>query len=116
MDLAVSVYDLINYINDLRDDLFVVVTFHEQSYLDEDGVRTRRILTNGSKLGKIQLETKIPIVLFAVVEGQDGDNKYLFETRPNNSTAKTYYGLFEEFKIDNDINLVINKIREFENG
>jgi hypothetical protein len=31
------------------------------------------------------------------------DGKYVFETKANNSTAKTYAGAFEEPTIDNDI-------------
>jgi hypothetical protein len=43
------------------------------------------------------------------------DSQYIFETQANNSTAKSYMGLFEE-EIPNDLNTVISAIRKFERG
>ena len=116
MDLAASIYNLINYCNkELRDDLIIVLMFHEESFYDEDKIRTTRILTNGRKLEKIKLETKLPILLRSVCLGEDGDNTFYFETQRNKSNAKSLMGLFEDFRIPNDLKYVVDKVVEYEN-
>jgi hypothetical protein len=114
MDLAASIYNLINLSNkDLRENLIVIMMFHEETFLDDDGVRTTRILTNGRKLEKIKLESKLPIVLRSMSTGEDGNNEYWFETKKSKSNTKTPIGLFEEFRIPNDLNMVIQAVRQF---
>jgi hypothetical protein len=68
--------------------------------------------TSGKKLDKICVESKFTTVLLAKVE----NGTYLFETHANHSTAKTPMGLFEEKTIPNDIVMVIEKLREYEEG
>ena len=89
--------------------------FHQVEIRDENsGVIERRILTNGRMLEKIQLETKLPIVLFSVVEGSGGNNQYYFETQSNNSTGKSPSKMFDSFKINNNLQTVINAVRNYE--
>jgi hypothetical protein len=115
-DLASAVYDMIQEANKAdRGDFVVFMLFHEESFMDDDGVRTTRILTNGKKLNKIQLETKITTVLWAKVSGEDGKNTHWFETKQNNNTAKSPDGMFDEFKIDNDLEFVRKKVVEYNN-
>ena len=112
MDLAVSVYGIIDYALTMRNDLTVVFVCHSQTIRDDSGFMFTSIKTNGQKLSKIGLETKLPIVLHAkCVDGQ-----YLFETQANFSTAKSPMGLFSEKTIPNDISAVIKAIEEYENG
>lgn len=112
LDLAVSVYGIIDYALTMRDDITVIFVCHSQTVRDDSGYMFTSIKTNGQKLSKIGLETKFPIVLYAkCVDGQ-----YLFETQANFSTAKTPMGLFEEKTIPNDIEAVIKAIEEYENG
>lgn len=112
MDLAVSVYGIIDYALTMRNDLTVVFVCHSQTVRDDSGFMFTSIKTNGQKLSKIGLETKFPIVLYAkCIDGQ-----YLFETQANFSTAKTPMGLFEEKTIPNDIALVVSALEEYENG
>ena len=112
MDLAVSVYGIIDYALTMRNDLTVVFVCHSQTIRDDSGFMFTSIKTNGQKLSKIGLETKFPIVLHAkCVDGQ-----YLFETQANFSTAKSPMGLFSEKTIPNDIAAVIKAIEEYENG
>lgn len=112
MDLAVSVYGIIDYALTMRDDLTVVFVCHSQTVRDDSGFMFTSIKTNGQKLSKIGLETKLPIVLHAkCVDGQ-----YLFETQANFSTAKSPMGLFNEKTTPNDIAAVIKAIEEYENG
>ena len=113
-DLAKDIYELITVANGLRDNLVIYLLGHVTLYTDVDGNESKCLVTNGRKLEKIKLETKLPVVLFGSVErGVNGNNKYYFETQSNRSTAKTPLGMFDEFKIPNSLKLVDNKVREY---
>ena len=105
MDLAQSVFNIVDYSNKMRDDLFVILMAHSQT--SDDGFTC--MLTNGRKLNKICLESKMTTVLIA----KEIDGKYVFETRAHNSTAKTPMGAFDEDMIENDIVPVIKVLEEF---
>lgn len=109
LDLAVAIYDIVDYALTMRDDLTVVFVAHTQTDHDENGYMFTRIKTSGKKLDKITLESKFPVVLLAKVI----DGKHVFETRANFSTAKTPMGAFEEQYIDNDIAEVLKALAEF---
>lgn len=109
VDLACAIYDIIDYSLTMRDDLTVIFVAHTQTDLDDSGYKFTRIKTNGKKLDKITLESKFPVVLLARVI----DGKHVFETRANNSTAKTPMGAFESDYIDNDISEVLKVLKEF---
>lgn len=114
-DLAVGIYELIKICNGLRDDLIVVLMFHSADYRDENtGQIERRILTNGRKLEKIQLETKLPIVLYTRVEGKGDEAKFYFETKTCDSTGKSPEGMFESFLIENCLQKVVQAVRAYE--
>lgn len=112
MDLAVSVYGIIDYALTMREDITVIFICHSQTIRDDSGYMFTSIKTNGQKLSKIGLETKFPIVLYAKCV----DGNYLFETQANFSTAKTPMGMFAEKTIPNDIADVLKVIEEYENG
>ena len=105
LDLATSVYNIVDYANKMRDDLTVILIGHTQT--SDDGFTC--MLTNGRKLNKICLESKMTTVLLAKAE----DGKYVFETRAKNSTAKTPKGAFDTDEIPNDIMLVIDALKDF---
>lgn len=111
-DLAFSVYSIIDYALRMRDDLTVVLVFHSQTVRDDSGYMFTSIKTNGQKLNKIGLETKLPILLYAKCI----DGEYVFETQANFSTAKAPLGLFDKKTIPNDLNEVIKAVEEYENG
>lgn len=114
-DLATGIYELIQMCNRLRDDLIIVLMFHSADYRDENtGAVERRILTNGRKLEKIQLESKLPIVLYTRVEGKGDDAKFYFETKTCDSTGKSPEGMFETFLIENDLLKVVQAVRAYE--
>ena len=105
LDLATSVYNIVDYANKMRDDLTVILIGHTQT--SDDGFTC--MLTNGRKLNKICLESKMTTVLLAKAE----DGKYVFETRARNSTAKTPKGAFDTDEIPNDIMLVIDALKDY---
>jgi hypothetical protein len=113
-DLALQVYELITTCNEaLREDLVVYLIAHATLYTDIDGNESKCIVTNGKKLEKIRLESKLPIVLYASVERTGNSDEYYFETVANRSTAKSPLGIFEDDKIPNSLALVDAKIREY---
>ncbi|MBO7251778.1 MAG: AAA family ATPase [Oscillospiraceae bacterium] len=109
IDLACSIYDIIDYALVMRDDLTVIFVAHTQTERDDSGFYFTRIKTSGKKLDKITLESKFPVVLHAKII----DGKHVFETKANNSTAKTPYGAFDDATIDNDISFVMDTIKDF---
>ena len=112
LDLACSVYNIIDYALTMREDITVIFVCHSQTVRDDSGYVFTSIKTNGQKLSKIGLETKFPIVLYAkVIDGQ-----HVFETVANFSTAKTPMGMFESKVIPNDIAEVLKAVEEYENG
>lgn len=110
MDLAVSVYAIIDYALTMRDDLTVIFVCHSQTVQNENGYMFTSIKTSGQKLSKIGLETKFPIVLLAKVL----DGEYVFETQAMLSTAKTPLGLFSSKTIPNDISKVLEALAAYE--
>ena len=112
LDLAVSVYNIIDYALTMRDDITVIFVCHSQTVRDDSGYMFTSIKTNGQKLSKIGLETKFPMVLHA----KSIDGEYIFETQANFSTAKTPMGMFEAKTIPNDIAAVIKAMEEYDNG
>lgn len=104
-DLAFSIQNLIINAPDLRDDLTIIFIGHTQT--EDDGFI--RLLTNGKKLNKIGLEKYFNTVLLSKCI----DGKYIFETRANNSTARTPFEAFDELEIDNDITKVIEVLKEY---
>ena len=104
-DLAKCIFDLIDIVPDLRDDLTVIFIGHTQT--EDDGFT--RLLTNGRKLNKIGLEKYFNTVLLSKAK----DGEYIFETRANNSTVRTPMGAFDELEIPNDITKVLEVIKEY---
>ena len=108
-DLAQSVYDIVDYALISRDDLTVIFVAHTQTDHDDSGYTFTRIKTNGKKLDKICLESKLPVVLLA----KSRDGEYLFETHANMSTAKSPMGAFDEAEIPNDVTTVIRRLEDY---
>ena len=106
MDLAQSVYNIVDYSNKMRDDLTVILIGHTQT--SDDGFTC--MLTNGRNLDKICLESKMTTVLLSRI---NDNGEYVFETRAKNSTAKTPRGAFDADEIPNDITLVIEALKDF---
>jgi hypothetical protein len=112
MDLAGDVYELVTLCNSFKKDLIIYLFGHVGLYTNIDGEESKVLITNGRKLEKIRLETKLPIVLFTSVKSKaKGKNEYKFETRKNRSTAKTPLGMFADFEIPNSLKLVDTTIR-----
>ena len=114
-DLSYDIYELISFCNtELRNDMIIYFSGHVTVFTDVDGNEAKCLVTNGKKLEKIKLESKLPIVLFtSVSKGPKGQNTYQFETQANRSTGKSPIGMFDEFLIPNSLKLVDDTIRKY---
>ena len=98
----------------LRKDQIVYIFGHTMLETQQDGTEKMVFSVIGKKLKKTQPEGFYPIVLMTRVEyGDDGNNKYLFQTRANHSSAKTPLGLFSEYEIPNSMKLVDTAVRKY---
>lgn len=110
-DLAMSVYTITTTASKLRDDLNVIVLFHVQIEKDENtGLQFTRILTNGKMLNKVGLEKYFTTVLLSK---RDENGEYVFETKTNNSTVKTPLDAFDKDQIPNDMQAVLDVLKEY---
>ena len=108
-DLAQNGWSLINLALEMRDDLTVIILCHSETISDENGIVRTRIKTNGRKLEKLVLESKMTTVVWSVRQ----DGKYKFILSADGSTVKVPLGAFETDEIDNDIMIVIKALEEY---
>lgn len=98
----------------LREDQVVYIMGHTMLQTQQDGTEKMVFSVVGKKLTKTQPEGFYPMVLMTRVEyGDNGDNKYYFQTKANHSSAKTPLGMFSDFEIPNSLKLVDDTIREY---
>ena len=110
-DLAMSVFAIATEASKLRDDMNVIVLFHVQVERNEvTGQAFTRILTNGKMLNKVGLEKYFTTVLLSK---RNENGEYVFETRANNSTAKTPKDAFDAEEIPNDMGAVLIALEDF---
>ena len=108
-DLAQYVWEIFDYSLTMRDDVTVIIVAHSITDTDDNGIVFTHIRTNGRKLEKIVLESKLTTVLLA--ECKDG--QYILHTRADKSSVKSPLGAFEEDEIDNDITKVLEALKEY---
>lgn len=114
-DMAKHAYEALKSAMGMRDDLFVCVLTHSENTGDNLNPYYK-IKTQGKMLDSvITLEGLFTYVLFTkVINNENNEVEYKFVTNSNGTcTAKTPMGLFPDLLIDNDLNLVINRIKEF---
>lgn len=107
-EIADNFYSLIKYVSDeLPEDMIVTVTMHEE--MNDMGYSKPK--TIGKLLDdKVCIEGMFTIVLHALKL----DGKYVFATNTDGlDVTKSPIGMFETEYIDNDLQLVVNKIREY---
>jgi len=108
-DLASNGWDIINKALTLREDLTVIILCHSETISDDNGIVKTRIKTNGRKLEKLVLESKMTTVVWAVRQ----DGKYKFILSADGSTCKVPMNAFQTDECDNDIMIVIKALEEY---
>lgn len=108
-DLAQNGWSIINQCLEMRDDLTVIILCHSETISDDNGIIRTRIKTNGRKLEKLVLESKMTTVIWAV--RQDGNYKFILSA--DGSTCKVPLGAFQMDECDNDIMIVIKALEDY---
>ena len=117
-DMAKHAYEALKTGMDMRDDLFIVVSTHSENTGDNLNPYYK-IKTQGKMLDSvITLEGLFTYVLFTRVIKDESDKvQYKFLTNSDGTcTAKSPMGLFEDLLIDNDLDYVVKKIQEYNEG
>ena len=110
IDLTQFVWNLVETASRLRENLTVIFVMHSEMVRDEFGYAFTRIRTNGRKMEKLVLESLFNVVLLAK---RTDEGRYIFETQTKNSTAKSPMEAFETFEIENDIQQVLDALKDF---
>lgn len=98
----------------LREDQLAYIFGHVQPVDQPDGSSKLMFSIIGKKSTKNPPEGFYSIVLLTRTEyGDDGNNKFWFQTRANHSSAKTPIGMFSSFEIPNSLKLVDTTVRNF---
>lgn len=98
----------------LRQDQIAYIFGHTMLQTQQDGSEKTVFSVIGKKLTRTQPEGFYPIVLMTRVDyGDDGNNKYYFQTKANHSSAKSPLGLFDKYEIPNSLKYVDNRVREY---
>ena len=108
-DLAQNGWSIINQCLEMRADLTVIILCHSETISDENGIVRTRIKTNGRKLEKLVLESKMTTVIWSV--RQDGEYKFILSA--DGSTCKVPLGAFNGDKCPNDIMIVVKALEEY---
>lgn len=118
-DFGADVYNGIFANTELyRDDLFLVTVFHEEQYNSPDGEKLK-LKTPGNMLEK---EVDIPSYynymfytkVLSLDEEKDVTKRYKLITNDDGyRPAKSVFGVFEEIEIPNNMQVVIDKIKNF---
>lgn len=114
-DMAQHAYQVLKTAMNMRDDLNIVVSTHSENIGDRINPYFK-MKTLGKMLDSvITLEGLFTYVLFTTVQRNDeGVPTYKFITNSDGTcTAKSPMGLFDDIYIDNDLNYVVNKIKEY---
>lgn len=117
-DIALNMYKIATKPKTLRDDLTVIFLSHAEVAQDLNGNQRLKAKTLGKMIDdKITYEGLFTIVLFAQKKEARGGVEYVFITNGDmNSTAKSPKGMFDSKEIPNDLMVVIQKIKEYEEG
>lgn len=108
-DLAQNGWQVVDRAQKMRDNITVIILCHSETVSDDNGLVYTRIKTNGRKLEKLVLESKMTAVVLAARK----EGKYRFILSADNATCRVPLGAFTVDEIDNDIMLVIKALEDY---
>lgn len=115
--IAAHLARIVRLPKELREDLTVIFLTHAEESVDMEGKRRVKAKTVGKMIDNaLTLEGLFSIVLFGKIKkDKDGELRYVFETRNNGeNTCKSPKDMFNSFEIPNDLQFVIDSIRDYE--
>lgn len=115
-EIAQNALDIFRVAMNCREDLTVFILSHSETIYDADGNSKTKLKTIGKLLDeKITIEGLSSVVLLAKAKRTDDGMKYVFVTNSDGmTTVKSPEGMFET-EIPNDLQYVLDKIKEYEN-
>lgn len=108
VEIGANAFEFLDYCKTLRDDLYCFILCHT----DQDHAGIIKPKTVGKMVSEhVCLGERVTVALHSQVI----DSQYKFLTNHNGvHYAKSPQGMFEDILIDNDLQLIINKIKEYE--
>ena len=118
---SVMAKDMVNLIQEakkLRDDLIIFYFSHSEAVEDGGDIVSYKIKTAGKMLdNQVVMEGLFTMVLYTFVDCKNDKCTYQFVTNRNGKLpAKSPDGMFNELRIDNNLQIVADKIREYYAG
>ena len=114
--LAKDMVELFRTARTLRDEITVFYITHPETIEDGGEIIGYKIKTAGKLIdNQVLLEGLLNVCLYTLVEeSKDGTASYNFVTnRFRKFPAKSPDGMFDELKIPNDLQFVVNKVNEY---
>jgi hypothetical protein len=123
VDIALEIKNIASKAETMRDDLTVIIMMHPDITINQiTGEKMIKPKISGKMIeNQLTFEGLFEKVLYCFPKSDIIENKitygfYTNKTADTLSPAKTPFGMFEEIFIDNDLKLVIDKIKEFNEG
>jgi len=115
--LARDIVTLVQDAKKLRDDLIIYYISHTEAVEDGDDIVSYKLKTIVKMLdNQVVMEGLFTIVLYTHIECKGDDCKYYFVTNKYGKyLSKSPYGMFNELKIPNNLQVVSDTIREYYN-
>jgi hypothetical protein len=117
-DIGQDLGNIILMKDKLREDLNTIYIFHTQDQENAMGKVETKVKTLGKLVDNyIDIPSKFTVVLHAVNDFNPITNKnerWFYNNDYPGSPCKSPFGMFEENKTINDLGLVLNKIKEYE--
>ena len=116
--MAKDMVDLFRTARQLRDDITVFYLTHPETIEDGGDIIGYKIKTAGKLIdNQVLLEGLLTVCLYThVEENKDGTSSYNFVTNIfRKYPAKSPDGMFEEIKIPNNLQVVVDKLNEYYN-
>ena len=114
--MAKDMVDLFRTARTLRDEITVFYITHPETVEDGGEIIGYKIKTAGKLIdNQVLLEGLLTVCLYTLVEeGKDGTASYNFVTnRFRKFPAKSPDGMFDEVKIPNNLQIVVDKVNEY---
>lgn len=114
--MAKDMVELFRQARKLRDDLVIFYITHPETIEDGGEIIGYKIKTAGKLIdNQVLLEGLLTVCLYTdVEEKKDGTAEYSFVTnRYKKMPAKSPDGMFEDLKIPNNLQLVVEKVKEY---
>lgn len=113
--MAQDMKNLIQGAKNLREDITVVYSSHQEEVEDEGSVVGYKMKTAGKLIdSQLKLEGLFTVVIYAVPETKGETTSYNFYTnRYKKYPAKSPQGMFPELRIENNLQIVVDTVNEY---